>query len=58
MTYQWENYDKFVDDTGTIFEKLSNSKYDYRFTTPEGDTDFCSRQQMVSWGVKFIQVSE
>jgi len=40
----------FIDDTGTIFQKVSDGKYDYQLNDDYGK-DYCTVDQMISWDV-------
>ena len=53
MEQDWKKCIKFIDEIGTVFERVGgNPNYDYRFVTVDGDTDFCTEDQMVDWGVQ------
>jgi hypothetical protein len=55
MEYEFENYLEFIDDIGTRFILLnSREQYDYKFITPEGETDYCNRQQLIDWNIKVV----
>lgn len=52
-------YTKFIDEIGTVFERVySSDKGDYRFITPDGDIDFCTIQQIESWGITIAEIIE
>ena len=52
MQYEWEKYDRFTDDSGTYFVRLDDVTYE--FTTIDGDTDTCTKQQLIDWNVQIF----
>ena len=52
MQYEWEKYDRFTDDSGTYFVRLDDDTYE--FTTIDGDTDTCTKQQLIDWNVQIF----
>ena len=50
---------KFIDDIGTTFTKgpfvIESEVYDYKLKDKDG-VDYCTEDQMKSWGVKIAEV--
>lgn len=51
MSKQIEECDAFIDDQGTIFQRVSDNRYDYQLNDDYGK-DFCTIDQMKQWDVK------
>jgi hypothetical protein len=56
MIQLWEKHKQFVDEIGTKFTKMRGGNDDYKFVTPEGDEDICTKQQMKYWNIKLSTV--
>jgi len=51
----WNELEKFKDETGTVFVKNAvDSLYDYTLYDKDG-IDECMTTQMLDWGVKFSE---
>lgn len=55
MKKQIEEYDAFIDDQGTLFQRVSDNQYDYQLNDDFGK-DYCTIDQMKDWGVKVDKV--
>ena len=55
MKDNFEDYDHFIDDNGTIYQKIDDEFYDYKLNDEYG-TDYCTVNQMKSWKVKVAKV--
>ncbi|MBW3020726.1 hypothetical protein KY334_05495 [Candidatus Woesearchaeota archaeon] len=54
VTANWEHLDFFIDDQGTIFQRISDNKYDYELYDENGK-DCCTIQQMFDWNVVAVK---
>ena len=57
MDTLYENTSKFVDDIGTIYEKVDDEFYDYKLEDEFG-IDYCTIDQMIEWQVKVVKKLE
>jgi len=55
MKENFEEYDYFIDDKGTTYQKIDDEGYDYKLTDNFG-VDYCTISQMKDWKVKVDKI--